>query len=341
MNDCLSQSLMAFVSKEKGEPIYGVSLYDCNKRLRAISNEDGVVDVSGLCLPLFVKHYEFEGNEITALSDTIYLSLKYKELSEVTVKPVKKMDLYDRIVNLSSIEVKKNNGLRYGNYFQAIMVVNESKGDTSYIDRSCVLAINTENIKKIKDYAFFCKEAIQSYVPFKNQRFDTASINGLLNILPSFESNFKYDLMDANEYKLKFEENEISYVDGNLLGLKFNRKQNSAEQQITVLFDNSKLYYWNSTSAMERPYEGQNIFLNFDHTVRSYYFDTIMYELNGILNKTEVTFFTKGSLYKIFMVQGFEEDIRNKFETSKEVESLKEYFQSSPYSESAPKYYLF
>ena len=340
-NDSFSQTSIVFVNRENGQPIYGVSLFDCDKKLRAISNEKGAVDVSDLCYPLFAKQYEFKDTEINKQEDTVYLSFKYKDLSDITVKPVKKVDLYNHIINSSSEAVKKNQGVRFGNFFQSLMIVNETKGDTSYIYRSCSLAIETENNKKSKEYSLYYENAIQSYIPFKKCVFDTSATNGMLNVLPSFESNFSFDLMNIKKYKLKFEEDEISYINSELRGLKFHRNDSSSKQEYSVYFDDSILFYWNSDFSLDRPFDGQNMFMNMDHTVRTYSFDSSRYELSGILNKTELTFFTQGSLFRIYMVQGFEEEAGIQFELSNKVQNLKKHFESLPYSDSSPKYYLF
>lgn len=340
-NDSFSQTSIVFVNKENGQLIYGVSLFDCDKKLRAISNEEGAVGVSGLCYPLFAKQYEFMDTEIIKQEDTVYLSFKYKELSDITVKPVKKMDLYNRIINSSSEAAKQNQGIRFGNFFQSLMIVNETKSDTSYIHRSCSLAIETENNKKSKKYSLYYENAIQSYIPFKKYIFDTSAMNGMLNILPSFESNFSFDLTNIEKYKLKFEEDEISYINSDLRGLKFHRNNSSSKQEYSVYFDDSKLYYWSSDFSLDRTFGGQNMFMNIDRTVRTYSFDSSRYELSSILNKTELTFFTQGNLFRIYMVQGFEEYAGIQFELSNEVQILKKHFESLPYSDSSPKYYLF
>lgn len=336
-----SQSTVVCVSQEQGQPIDGVKIYDCKKQLKAISNEKGMFDASGICFPIFAKRYGFEDAKIFEKKDTIALSQQYYELSGVTVKPTNKMDLYDAVVAKSSDEVKKNEGVRYGQYFQAIMILNKTIGDTVYLDRNCLLAIKSENKKKSKEYSFYSEGESQSCSDLTYFLSDTASINGMLNIMPSFESNLKYDLVKTKMYALKFDENEISYVDSSRSGLKFERTEESSEKVFTAYFEDEKLVYWSSDFKLERPYENQNMFMNIDRTQKTICFDTNRYELNEVFNKMELTFFTKGNLYKLFMVQGFKENPQNKFDCSEELNDLRKHFQSIPYCESSPKYYLF
>lgn len=337
----IAQTRLTFIEKNTKNPIYGVSIYDCNKQLQALSNEKGSVEIARLCFPVYVRHFEYETIELTKAVDTVYLTLNYNELQEITVKPINKMDLYTTIITNSSQEVLKNEGLRYGTFFQAVMIVDQTRGDTSYIDRSCAMAVKTSNQKNKKDYKLYCANEVQSFVPFKRGDFDTAVINNLLSILPSFESNFDYDLTQPKEYKLKFEEKEIKYTDGEPRVLRFDSQKPSGEKSYTACFGDSLLYNWSYLNKTNRPYDNQKLFVNFDRMFRYYSYDTSNYELNGLFNHMEMTFFTNGTLYKIYLVQGFQANDQNTFPCSTEVTHLKKHFEGLPYAKAAPRFYVF
>jgi len=341
MHCSFSQTTITFVSKEDNKPVYGVHLYDCDKQLKAVSNEAGRVEVKDLCYPIFLKHYEFEDMEIAQPIDRIQLAFRFSELSEIEVKPVNKMELYNTIINTSSDEVKKNSGVRHGTYFQALMLVDVSKADTCYVDRSASVAIQTENDKKAKTYSLFCANARQSIQNFEKTVMDTSAIIGFMKILPSFESNFDYDLMQKKKYKLKFEENEIDYTNTTMQGLRFTRETTNAIQSYTTYFDASKLLYWSGSSVIDKPYAGQAAFFNIDEGSRTYSFDAQRYEMNGVLNKTEMTMFYNGALYKVYLVQGFREDDTDWVESSEKVTNLSSYFKSVPYSQETSRFYVF
>lgn len=206
-----SQHKIVFVDSFASFPIENVGIYNSKMELLSISNEQGVVYLDKNKFPLQVRATGYEPKEISEYKDTLRLTTKYQLLEEVKVKPIPIAAFYERILNESNrIAREDTNEIISGTYFESALFIDATRNDTLLLVQECSLTIRKKHQKKSIDYSMIASSGKKQYWKSSSDGFcDTAIAKGFMGFLPKFNNFFEYDLLNTNNYKIKFDDNEI------------------------------------------------------------------------------------------------------------------------------------
>jgi len=326
-------------------PVPKVKVYDSNGAFIGLTNDIGQLRIQDDSFPLEARNFGYAKVQLTSYSDTIFLTPKYQELEEVDIKPVNKMELYESIIERSSLNISKKDSKIRGTYFESVMIVNPKKRDTVFLDNVCDLIIEKEINRKSFDYTFYCSNGARSYVNEGKgmEEFDAHLLEICLGFVKPFKNGLKYDLLSPKEYKLKFEEKQIDRnTETDLHRLSFEKKEGKNTETVEAQYQDWKLYTWSSKNLREKHYDGEGIFVNYRKFARHIEFgDLPEYFFNTMINDGIVQIAVDGKFYEIYVVKGFIADNSVDFETGEAYKEMEDYFETLKYSKREVGFYKF
>lgn len=344
-----AQNTMVCYDELFKEPISNVQVFDVKGQFIGLSNEQGKFETGSTQLPFEMKKSGFEIIKIDKFSDTVIFTPKFQQIEELTVKPVIKMDLYNAIIENSSVNVSHESSKQYGVYFQSLLMIDTKNNDTVRTDMICDLGIDKMATKKKIEYALYTSNGKKKYVfsgtgegELASSSSDTSSFGKMLNILPSFDKNLDYDLTKTKKYSLEFEENQIKRELGDERSrLIFGNDKNVASR-VVAEYKDSILMSWMQNLSQSKEYDGKGIFINFKKMNRQVTFsENEKYEFTSIIENAIIEIGLSGVLYQIYVVKGFIEDPSRSFEMVIETKKIEDYFKDIPNSEGMESFYNF
>ena len=342
------QKSVVFYDNEFKIPVRNVQVFDMHEQFIGLSNSEGKLSINNSALPFVLKCGGFKIDTISLASDTVFLTPKFQVITEMTAKPVVKLMLYEAIIEKSNGLLNRKNESLFGRYFEAMMIVDTKNKDTVRADLLADMAIKKAFKKKHYTYEIFLKNGTKGYKFTDNDgklaknASDTASFMKMLNVLPSFEKNFDYDLINTKPFKLKYEENKIQRI----LGADFDKlifeEQDKLNEKIIVEYSDSVLMKWRKTIHQNKVYDGSGIFMNFNTMDKDLSYGSIdEYGLKGIIENNIIEIGLNGILYEIYLVKGFLPDETKEFELVDSAKSIKAYFESIQNLDSGNHFYNF
>lgn len=326
------QQRVVFYDISLNEVVPKVQVVSKSAGFVGLSNENGAIALEKADFPVECRHFAFEIKTLPSFTDTVYLTPKYQELEEVALKPVNKMELYNEVIAHSSEQIDRSSSSIPGFYFESVMIVNTTAGDTVFLDNFCDLILQKSASKKKIDYAVMAANGMKY---FENESagemkdFDTSLLNTCLKFVDPFDKNLKFDLSSTKSYALKYDEEEIlRNTEGDLHRLIF-QNEKKYETKVEVAYLGRRLYTWDSKTVREKPYNGEKIFVNYKRFGRYIEFgDEPFYFFRSIIVNGLVQIAVDGTFLEIYVVKGFVRDDERMREASQPVKSVEEYFKS-------------
>ncbi len=329
-------------------PLEHAKAFDFNHEFAGVSNERGELELQKTGYPYEIKCVGYESQIVKGFADTVFLQSKFQQLEEVNAKPVDLMELYNAILEKSSATIDHNASVRYGTFFESILLIDTKYHDTIRMEAVCDLAIEKDAFRKKPEYVLYCANGKAGYEitgsgrgPFANTE-DTVTYARLLAAIPSFDKYLDYDLVKTKKYELKFEDKEITRD----LGAPRNRLHFAHADKRSALVDveyrDSLLYFWRNKELHEKEYDGSGIFVNYKVNKQMIEFsEDSSYEFRSIIGSGLIQIGLTGVLYEIYMVKGFIGDESRKFEKAEPVKKVEDYIDTLPLGRHMPPFYNF
>ena len=340
-----AQKTMVFYDSIYHVVIPKVQVSNTENGFVGLSNTDGAVVLHGINYPLQAKHFGYQTADIVASTDTFYLVANYQEIEEVVLRPVNKMELYTRILENSSEQVSRGDGVLSGTYFESVMIINPSKKDTVFLNNSCDMIIQKAFDKKKYKYQLYCSSGQRNYRKGQYstlEDFDTTVMNKMLSFLDPFRKFLKYDLVSTKPYKLKFEEDQIKReMEGELYSLTF-EEQEKFNKQVVAEYKDETLFTWEAEVLSNKIYDGEGLFANRKKDAQYIEFSNDPeYFLNSIIANGILQVAIDGEFVELHVVKGFLHDSSVEFELKSPYKQVKDYFENIEYSNESIGFYKF
>ncbi|MGB0915499.1 MAG: hypothetical protein ACPGVI_05465 [Crocinitomicaceae bacterium] len=344
-----AQQNVVFYDSLFNEVVSNVQVFNSTSKFVGLSNESGGLIVSQSDYPIQVKRSGFTLMDVVSHQDTVILSPKFQEIAGVDIKPVNKMDLYNEVIESSSLLVDKSSARLNGVYFESMLMIDAKNQDTIRVDKLCNMSISKAGSKKKIDYALYCDNASKNYVfngtgagELGGLSSDTSKVANLLKIIPEFKKNVDYDLLKTKKYDLDFEENEIKRTVGETASRLVFSGGKEYKKHVVVDYSDRKLNSWVKNVTRDRAYDGKGIYVNFTKSERQMEFDEAGgYGFSTIIDNAKIDLGTDGVLYEIYLVKGFIQDDSIVVDSDIEVNKMSEFFKSVGNSNELARFYNF
>lgn len=344
-----AQQSVVLYDNEFKEVIPNVQVFNSSGQFIGLSNANGVFETGDKNLPFDLKKSGFEITKMNDFKDTILMDPKFQQITEVEIKPIVKMDLYNAIIENSSAHLARKTETQFGVYFQSLLMIDTKNGDTVRTEMTCDLALSKVGSKKKIDYSMYCENGKKKYVftgsgkgELASASSDTSSFGKMLNVLPSFDKNFDYDLTKTKSYSLTFDEAQIKRELGEERHRLMFENDKNTTNNVVAEYKDSVLYSWVNNFSQSKEYDGKGIFMNFKKMNRQVEFsEGENYCFTTLIENATIEIGLSGVLYEIHVVKGFIEDSSRSFELKTATKKIEDYFKDLPNTGEVNSFYNF
>ncbi len=330
------QSKIIFFDSISKLPVWNAAVFNSSNELVALSNEIGEVKIQNQVFPLFVKVFNYEMLKMLEFKDTFYLVPKMKQIEEVKIKPIDIPLMYQNMIKESNKKaVLDKNTLVSGTYFQSVLIIDLTSGDSAFLTKICDLDIRKmHDSKKIK-YKLFPSSGRKLYWTTSNQKsFDTSMLQLWLNTIPKFNSLLNMDLSDIGKYEINFKNKEIKNRSEKSFSVFENKGESSVnykigyQQNFLESYEFAILNECNKNSNMATCVPKYVISAQFRNDSTSHY-------LSNCYRSRDYNFQVNAKKYIIKMHQGFIENQSKPTNETIEYKDIEDYFETFPFDTNA------
>jgi len=361
-NSFYSQNKTVFFDTIFNESIPNIYVFNAMEEFIGATNKKGQLSISKNNFPIRIEKAGYQNQVFKSFSDTCFVSIRIQELASVDVKPVNKLQLYNKWIKNSSNEINRNPHLINGTYFESLVLIDKNANDTIYLDKTCDLAIKGAMNNKQIDYRFYydnpktnlrAKISDLSYLKRIIEE-DSLVLSNMLNMVPSLSKLLRYNLDQTKPFKLKYEEAQIERKTLDSLHIfdfaKVNEKK-KYKQKVKAWFLDKKLVLFERPLISDRvtslpgikmvmPF--RNTYVEYDvengYGIRNFHIEQVVFmEFDKGKKSSSNSASEKIDLY---LVRGFVHSNNSGSIPSKPIKKIDDIFKNLPNSK-IPKFYNF
>ena len=361
-NSFYSQNKTVFFDTIFNESIPNIYVFNAMEEFIGATNKKGQLSISKNNFPIRIEKAGYQNQVFKSFSDTCFVSIRIQELASVDVKPVNKLQLYNKWIKNSSNEINRNPHLINGTYFESLVLIDKNANDTIYLDKTCDLAIKGAMNNKQIDYRFYydnpktnlrAKISDLSYLKRIIEE-DSLVLSNMLNMVPSLSKLLRYNLDQTKPFKLKYEEAQIERKTLDSLHIfdfaKVNEKK-KYKQKVKAWFLDKKLVLFErplisdrvtSLPGIKMAMPFRNTYVEYDvengYGIRNFHIEQVVFmEFDKGKKSSSNSASEKIDLY---LVRGFVHSNNSGSIPSKPIKKIDDIFKNLPNSK-IPKFYNF
>ena len=361
-NSFYSQNKTVFFDTIFNESIPNIYVFNAMEEFIGATNKKGQLSISKNNFPIRIEKAGYQNQVFKSFSDTCFVSIRIQELASVDVKPVNKLQLYNKWIKNSSNEINRNPHLINGTYFESLVLIDKNANDTIYLDKTCDLAIKGAMNNKQIDYRFYydnpktnlrAKISDLSYLKRIIEE-DSLVLSNMLNMVPRLNKLLRYNLDQTKPFKLKYEEAQIERKTLDSLHIfdfaKVNEKK-KYKQKVKAWFLDKKLVLFErplisdrvtSLPGIKMAMPFRNTYVEYDvengYGIRNFHIEQVVFmEFDKGKKSSSNSASEKIDLY---LVRGFVHSNNSGSIPSKPIKKIDDIFKNLPNSK-IPKFYNF